>query len=163
MKCSTSIISLLLLAAAAPAIGTTGADAPAAIHRFALVAGANFGGPDRATLKYAASDAESVARVLVRLGGVAEADRILLDQPGVGELDVAHLGAGEFFGEHSLLTGEDRSATVMSEGGCVVLRLSKESVAPILQQDPQIAETLSRALVTRQAESLADRVFVWPQ
>ncbi len=70
-----------------------------------------------------------------------------------GEVELARLSAGAFFGERSLLTGEDRSATVTSEGGCVVLRLSKEAVAPILEQDPTIAEALSRALAARQAET----------
>ena len=101
--------------------------------------------------------------ILVREGDSGESLYVILSGrvavskvgTGIGELDVAHLGAGEFFGEHSLLTGEDRSATVMSEGGSVVLRLSKESVAPMLQQDPKIAETLSRALVIRQEETRA--------
>ena len=70
-----------------------------------------------------------------------------------GEVELAQLGSGTFFGERSLLTGEDRSASVISAGGCEVLRLSKEAVAPILEADPKIAEALSRALAARDAET----------
>src|SRR5215510_9815699 len=49
-------------------------------RRFALVVGVNDGGPSRLRLRYAASDAKEIARVLQQLGGVAEGDMtILLD------------------------------------------------------------------------------------
>lgn len=70
-----------------------------------------------------------------------------------GDVELAQLTFGDFFGERSLLTGEDRSASVTADGGCVVLRLSKEAVAPILAEDPTIAEALSRALAAREAET----------
>ena len=56
------------------------------MQRFALVAGANDGGPDRPALQYAVSDAERSARVLVDLGGVSPANAILLRQPKLREL-----------------------------------------------------------------------------
>jgi hypothetical protein len=59
------------------------------VQRYALVAGANYGGPDRPALQYAISDAERFARVLVDLGGVSPEDAILLKQPGLRELDEA--------------------------------------------------------------------------
>ncbi len=40
-----------------------------------------------------------------------------------------------------------------ADGSCVALRLSKAAIAPILEHDPKIAETLSRALAARQAET----------
>ena len=76
-----------------------------------------------------------------------------------GEVELARLATGAFFGERSLLTGEDRSATVAADGSCVVLRLSKAAIAPILEHDPRIAETLSRALAARQAETDASLDF----
>lgn len=51
----------------------------------------------------------------------------------------------------SLLTGEPRSATVVSLGGCEVLLLDREAVAPLLAADPAVAETLSRVLAERAA------------
>jgi hypothetical protein len=62
---------------------------PAAVQRLALVAGANAGGPDRPVLKYAVSDAERFARVLLDLGGVSPANAILLKQPKLRELEQA--------------------------------------------------------------------------
>src|SRR4249920_727884 len=41
------------------------------LERYALIVGANSGSRDRPQLKYAISDAERFARVLVELGGVA--------------------------------------------------------------------------------------------
>jgi caspase domain-containing protein len=50
------------------------------------VIGANLGGAERARLRYAVSDAERFARVLVDLGGVAPANAIVLRQPALREL-----------------------------------------------------------------------------
>ncbi len=76
----TPALVLCALLAAAPA-----PEAPAPttlpIRRFALVAGVNDGGPTRVRLRYARSDAEHVAHVLQRLGGVAAADEVLLLDP----------------------------------------------------------------------------------
>ena len=55
-------------------------------RRFALIAGANDGGRDRVTLRYAVDDARSMERVLGELGGLAEADRIVLAEPSVAAL-----------------------------------------------------------------------------
>ena len=63
--------------------------ASAQIRRYALAAGANYGGPDRATLRYAVSDAESFARVMETLGGVYSSDLVLLKQPSLIELEDA--------------------------------------------------------------------------
>jgi len=51
------------------------------IRRFALVIGANDGGPRRVKLRYAVSDAKSVLKVLEELGGVYPDDSRLLLQP----------------------------------------------------------------------------------
>lgn len=53
------------------------------LRRFALVMGANDGGPDLERLRYAASDARSFAAVMTELGGVADRDLILLIDPGI--------------------------------------------------------------------------------
>ena len=74
----TAALSAFLLLAIVPR--SHAADAPAdatALRRFALIASSNDGGPSRARLRFANSDAESVARVLGSLGGVRDADLIL--------------------------------------------------------------------------------------
>jgi len=74
------VILALLAVAAAP---LAGAQLPAdgAIRRLALVIGANNGGPGRETLRYAASDAKAMIRILEDLGGVAPDDSRLLLEP----------------------------------------------------------------------------------
>ncbi|NIM11434.1 MAG: hypothetical protein GTO45_36835 [Candidatus Aminicenantes bacterium] len=51
------------------------------IRRFALVVGANDGGPHRAKLRYAVSDAKAVLKVLEEMGGVLADDSRLLVEP----------------------------------------------------------------------------------
>lgn len=65
--------------------GVTGAAAQP-LQRFALVVGANDGGPDRPRLRYAVSDAERFAAVMGELGGVDERNEVVLRDPRVGEL-----------------------------------------------------------------------------
>jgi hypothetical protein len=57
-----------------------------ALERFALVVGANSGGAGRPQLKYAVSDAERFARVMVELGGVTPGNELVLRQPKLHEL-----------------------------------------------------------------------------
>ena len=54
--------------------------------RYALVAGANDGGPDRVRLRYAKSDAAAMLNVLNELGGVPATQSILVQEPGRYEL-----------------------------------------------------------------------------
>jgi hypothetical protein len=67
--------TLMCLLLAEPVLA---AEAPAVIRRFALIAGTNDGGGDRVQLRYAATDARAVARVLAELGGVLPADELVL-------------------------------------------------------------------------------------
>jgi hypothetical protein len=91
------ILLFLLFGIAWPRPGfpapAAGADdpAPATLRRFALVAGANNGGPQRVLLHYAQSDARAVARVLGDLGGISPDDIIVLLEPGPDALEVAFL------------------------------------------------------------------------
>jgi len=74
---------------------------------------------------------------------------------GTSSVRLASLGEGDFFGEMSLLTGAPRSASVTAEDGVEVFELDRDALAPILQSDPSIAETLSRVLAARVAETVA--------
>jgi hypothetical protein len=51
------------------------------MRRFALMAGFNDGGPTRPKLQFAASDAQSMTRVLETLGGVSPEDLLLVQEP----------------------------------------------------------------------------------
>jgi hypothetical protein len=81
--------TLLSLAAVASVCAFPDAASSAGVQRFALVAGANRGGPDRPLLQYAVSDAERFARVLTDLGGVAPGRAVVLRQPRVRDLEDA--------------------------------------------------------------------------
>jgi hypothetical protein len=65
------------------------AHAAGGVQRFALVAAANDGGADRPPLRYAVSDAERFARVIVELGGVSPDHAIVLKQPRLKDLEDA--------------------------------------------------------------------------
>ena len=75
-----------LVLAAAPAARAAEPEASPVTRRIALVVGANDGGNDRVKLRYAGSDARSVARVLVELGGLERADEVVLYDPTQAEL-----------------------------------------------------------------------------
>jgi Caspase domain len=63
--------------AGAPAVAA-GSRTEVRLRRFALMVGVNDGGPQRARLRYAASDARAMAHVLESLGGVAPGDLVVV-------------------------------------------------------------------------------------
>ena len=103
--------------------------------------------------------------VLVREGEtgdslfVIERGRVLVSKSGTligtGTVQLASLGPGSFFGEMSLLTGEPRSATVVADAPCEVIELTKEALAPLLEEDPRLAEVVCAAVAARQASTAA--------
>jgi hypothetical protein len=60
----------------------------AAIRRFGLFVGANDGGPDRVTLRWAIADAQRMAEVMTEIGGIAPQDCFVLQDPDVRELEI---------------------------------------------------------------------------
>jgi CRP-like cAMP-binding protein len=74
---------------------------------------------------------------------------VQIERDGVLQ-QVALLQPGDFFGEMSLLTGERRSATVTCVTESVVYEIRKEALKHIMEQNPEIAERLSRILAQRQ-------------
>ena len=64
-------------------------------------------------------------------------------------IQVAKLGAGDCFGEMSLLTGEKRSATVRAEGDCYVMEIGKPVMADVIRESPECLELLSDMLAKR--------------
>jgi small-conductance mechanosensitive channel/CRP-like cAMP-binding protein len=68
-------------------------------------------------------------------------------------IQVATLGAGDCFGEMSLLTGEPRSATVHADGDCYVMEIGKPIMADVLRSAPGCLEQLSQLLAQRKMET----------
>jgi small-conductance mechanosensitive channel/CRP-like cAMP-binding protein len=75
---------------------------------------------------------------------------VLVGRPGGSTAEVARLGSGKFFGEMSLMTGEQRTATVCTNGSCELLVLRKKDFQPILNESPELAERISKVIVMRQ-------------
>src|SRR5213596_420050 len=69
------------------------------------------------------------------------------------KIRVASLGAGDCFGEMSLLTGEPRSATVRADGDCYVMEIGKPVMAEVLGGAPSCLEQLSQLLAQRKMET----------
>jgi small-conductance mechanosensitive channel/CRP-like cAMP-binding protein len=71
------------------------------------------------------------------------------DPEGVSE--VAQLGAGEYFGEMGLLTGEVRSATVRSKTVCDLVVIDHDAFRDVLAAHPEVLDRMGGLLASRQA------------
>lgn len=77
----------LLFALAVMVTSTNVAAQDASIRRYALIVGVNSGGPSRAPLRYAESDAAAFGSLLSALGGVTAEDKMLLVEPTRASLE----------------------------------------------------------------------------
>lgn len=68
---------------------------------------------------------------------------------------LATMTSGQFFGERSLLTGAQRSATVTAETDVVVVVVDKPVLAPILQANTKLVASLAAVLEQRDADRAA--------
>jgi small-conductance mechanosensitive channel/CRP-like cAMP-binding protein len=87
--------------------------------------------------------------MFVMLRGAAN---VLVSKNG-SKIEVATLGAGDCFGEMSLLTGEPRSATVRADADCYVMEIGKPVMAEVLRDAPNCLERLSELLAQRKMET----------
>ena len=92
---------------------------------------------------------EDGCSMFVILEGGAE----VLVKSGGQTLRVAELRAGEAFGEMCLLTGEKRSASVVARADCEVWEIDRSVLAPLLQENAQLAKELSELLAHRKVET----------
>jgi small-conductance mechanosensitive channel/CRP-like cAMP-binding protein len=74
---------------------------------------------------------------------------------GATTVSLATLREGAVFGEMSLLTGAPRSASVTAEGPVEAMVIDRAAIAPLLERDPELAETLSKILAERVAATAA--------
>lgn len=97
---------------------------------------------------------------IVREGEEGESMFVLLEGevevfvkiPGGGSEKVTTLKRGEYFGEMSLLTGEPRTATIRATCDVLVMEITKQHIAPMLEEHPELVESLSELLARRHAE-----------
>jgi small-conductance mechanosensitive channel len=67
-------------------------------------------------------------------------------------LRVGQIGAGEFFGEMSLLTGAPRTATLCAVVDTVVFEITKDDIHEVITTRPEVARQMSRVVAAREAE-----------
>jgi potassium efflux system protein len=100
----------------------------------------------------------SVGQIIVRQGEAGDSLFIIVE--GVvnvqvrlednNVIEVARLGAGSFFGEMALLTGQDRTATVIALNETYVFEIIKADILPLLQRQPEASKLISKVLTERQ-------------
>jgi len=71
-----------------------------------------------------------------------------------GDVHVGQISSGEFFGELSLLTGENRAATIVSITDCVLYEIKKEDISPILDSRPELLKFFSKLLAEREIHTM---------
>jgi small-conductance mechanosensitive channel/CRP-like cAMP-binding protein len=68
-----------------------------------------------------------------------------------GTSEVAQLGAGDYFGEMGLLTGEARSATVRAKTLCDLVVIDHDAFHDVLAAHPEVVDRMGGLLASRQA------------
>lgn len=75
-----------------------------------------------------------------------------------GEVRLAILGAGDFFGEMSIFEHEVRSATVRARGEARVLTVDKRTLLKRIKEDPFLAVSILQTMSNRLREINAELV-----
>ena len=76
----------------------------------------------------------------------------LADQTGEMKV-VATLWPGDFVGEMSMLTGAPRAADVFAKADTVLVQITKEDIAPLLDSNPKLVKQFSDILAQRVAQN----------
>ena len=82
---------------------------------------------------------------------------VVVEKSSSSSAVVATLGAGNFFGEMSLLTGAVRTASIHVMEDAEFIVVDKESFRSTLANNPSLAESMSHILSERQAGLDAER------
>lgn len=76
----------------------------------------------------------------------------VFDENGDGEVKIAELGAGEFFGEMGLFEKDVRSCTVRASGNAKILTIDRKNFYKTIQKDPTLAYRLLEKMSSRLRE-----------
>ncbi|MFK5969023.1 MAG: ABC transporter substrate-binding protein [Candidatus Marithrix sp.] len=68
-------------------------------------------------------------------------------------IDVARLGAGNFFGEMALFTGQKRTATILTMTETILLEIIKDDIVPLISEQPEVAKLISKVLTQRKIKT----------
>ncbi len=99
----------------------------------------------------AASKRYAAGSALVKSGAPGESVFVVLDGQAVVRAGARRitLGAGDFFGEMSLLDGEPRSATVTARTDVLVMMIPRSKFLKLLEKEPRIAIAVMTTLSGR--------------
>jgi small-conductance mechanosensitive channel len=76
---------------------------------------------------------------------------VYAEQPDGTKVTLAELGPGDFFGEGSLVTGEERAATVQASDECELLAIGAPAFRQVLRASPDLAGRVRETVVRRRA------------
>src|SRR5690606_4824258 len=77
---------------------------------------------------------------------------------GKGFRTISRLGANDFFGEMSLLTGEPRTANVIADEATEVIQIRKSAIKPVFEANPEVLESVS-AIVEERSSVLSQQIL----
>lgn len=93
-----------------------------------------------------------VSSLFIILSGQVRVSTHALDR----EVELKHLGAGAYFGEVSLLSGKEATATVEAvAGGATLIALERAAVIDIIQQDEKVRRMLEGVTLARAKDTIA--------
>ena len=81
--------------------------------------------------------------------------------PGGEELPVAVLRRGEYIGEHGMLTGQQRNATVRTQTAAVVLEVPEQVMQRLMEVVPPVQHFFERLNLTRSIGSILKRMALF--
>jgi CRP-like cAMP-binding protein len=93
--------------------------------------------------------------IFILIGGTARVDKHLVN----GAKTVAHMSAGEAFGEMSLLDGSPTHSSVIADTPVEAFVLPLVAVADLLEEDPTLASHLYHSLAVMLARRLRERTL----
>ncbi|MCG6944961.1 MAG: cyclic nucleotide-binding domain-containing protein [Deltaproteobacteria bacterium] len=116
----------------------------------------------------------SAGEMIIREGDPGRSVYVILDgrvrvftrDNGDNELELATLGVGQFFGEMSFISGEPRSSSVAALELSVVVELSYDSMAKVIEQNQTVKKVLEKYHKFRKKdtqEKLADMGLTKPE
>lgn len=101
-------------------------------------------------------DEEGASMYIIKSGRVSVTQSCktadVLKSQGPAHIELARLGPQEFFGEMSLLVGDNRSATVTTSTFVECVEVPKEALLSVLVAQPQIALNIAQVVTDRKQE-----------
>lgn len=98
------------------------------------------------------AEGAAVTSLFIIISGQVRVSTHALDR----EVELKHLGQGAYFGEVSLLSGKEATATVeATSGGATLVALERAAVLDIIQQDEKVRRMLEGVTLARAKDTIA--------